>query len=94
MNVITVIKTNPLGVTKALAALASAGVILYFTLAGKPDSSNSIVNEISGLIVPVATAFGIFSALVSTLHFSRGPVPSNPPAAPVAVTSSAVLPKQ
>ena len=93
MNVITVIKENPLAVTKALATLASAGVALYFTLAGKPDSGSTITAEIASLVVPVSVAFGLFSATVSALHFSRGPVPTNPPAAPV-VVASAALPKQ
>ena len=94
MKVIQVIKENPLGVAKGVAALASAGVAVYFTLAGKPDSGSAITSEIASLVVPVSVAFGLFSATISALHFSRGPVPTNPPAAPVAVTSSTVLPKQ
>jgi hypothetical protein len=94
MNVVTVLKENPLGVAKALAALGSAAVALYFTLAGKPDSGSPIIAGISAMVVPISIAFGVVTAAISVLHFSRGPVPTNPPAAPVVVTPVMVLPKQ
>jgi hypothetical protein len=83
MTVLETIKANPQGVTKGLIAFACAGVVLYFTLAGKPEQAQNITNEIGAMVVPISTAIGIASALISAMHFSRGPVPVV--AAPVVV---------
>lgn len=78
MNVIEVIKSNPLAVSKALEALGAAAVTVYFTLAGHPDQSNSVVAQLESLVIPgsiaISAAVMVVQAAKSALHFSRGPV--------------------
>jgi hypothetical protein len=90
MNVLETIQTNPLAVSKALVALASAGAVTYFTLAGQPGKSTEFVTEAATVIVPLGSLLGLVCALLSALHFSRGPAPINPPSSSVPVNPPAV----
>jgi hypothetical protein len=97
MSILDTIKANPQGITKAVFAVAFAGVSLWFLMVGKPDQATSVNNELSGFVVPITTAITIALSLVSAMHFSRGPVPVV--AAPVVVATMAqaeaegILPK-
>lgn len=76
MNIIDTIKANPQGVTKAVFALATAAISLWFLLVGKPDQAITVTDQLAALVIPISTVLGFAFAAVSALHFSRGPVPT------------------
>lgn len=81
MNVKEVIVNNPKAVAQALCSFGAAGVGLYFVLAGHPDQGASLQSHIGAAVTPIATAITVVTALLSALHFSRGPTapPSSTP---------------
>ncbi len=84
MNLIETIKTNPAAFDHALTTVACIAVVGYFVVL----SHDAIASWVGSLVVPISIARGVVSALMSVVHFLRGPVPVNPPSSTVPVFPS------
>ena len=72
------VQENPLAVKNALLSFTTAVVSSYFTLIGHASDAEPVIRHMTELAGQAMMVYSIVSAMIATIHWSRGPAPTNP----------------